>query len=90
MDFQQSHAAHVAKRAESLNFDRLLDVFISEDEPKSIHKHLMELYFAIVERIGADDTFPPLVDSLYRLRMIIQAVEAMDDLNGKQLAISAM
>lgn len=90
MDYQESHAAHIAKRAEGLNFDKLIDVFVSEDEPRSIHKHLTELYFAVVEHVGADDIFPYLVGSLYRLRLIIQAIESMDDLNEKQLAISVM
>ena len=87
MDYQQFQTDFIAKRAKGLNFDRLIDVFLSEDEPKCIHKHLTELYFAVVEHIGADDAFPPLVDSLYRLRLIIQAIEAMDDLNAKQLDI---
>jgi hypothetical protein len=90
MDYQQSQVALVAKRAESLNFDKLIDVFVSEDEPKSVYKHLTELYFAVVEHVGADDIFPYLVGSLYRLRLIIQAIESMDDLNEKQLAISVM
>lgn len=59
MDYQQFQTDFIAKRAKGLNFDRLIDVFLSEDEPKCIHKHLTELYFAVVEHIGADDAFPP-------------------------------
>lgn len=89
MDYQQSQAAHLAKHSKNLNFDNLINAFICEDDPKNFHRHLLEVYYAVVEHAGADDAFSSLVDSLYHLRLIIQAIEAMENLDGKQLEIVA-
>ena len=90
MSFSKDYAQDVAKHAIGYNFDKLIETFTHEDTPKNIHNDLRSLYFDIVEHIGRKgDIFPGMVDSMFTLQRLIEAIETMYDLNGKCLDIRA-
>lgn len=91
MDYQQSHAAFVAKRAENLNLDRLLSVFVVESNVTELRRNLMDIYFHSVNALTSDGagagTFG---DALVTLQNIIEAVDAMTDNGKKHLGVKPL
>lgn len=91
MDFQQSQAAHVAKCAESLNLDKLLSVFVVENDAKEIRRDLMDIYFHSVNALTTNNECAGSFGAaLVTLQNIIEAVDVMEDTDKKYLGIKAI
>ena len=92
MDFARNadDLAFIISKAAEYNFDNLVMLFTRDTDYKTMRQHLQTLYYEVVEYIGREDVFPLLVDSLYHLQLIIQAVESMGDINERHLEIKAV
>lgn len=91
MDSQQSNAAFIAKRAERLNLDRLLNVFVVENDAKELRRVLMNIYFHAVNAMVANNECAGNFDNeLATLQDIIGAVDLMDDTEKKYLEVKAI
>ncbi len=91
MDYKQSKAALVTKRAENFNLDRLLAVFVVENSVKEIRRDLMDIYFHSVNAITYENMCAGhLADALGTLQNIIKAVDAMEDIDTKHLEVKTV
>lgn len=91
MDSQQSHAEFVAKRAESLNLDKLLSFFVVEYSAKEIRRDLMDVYFSAVNAMTSlNECAGNFGSALVTLQSIIEAVDVMEDTDKKHLGIKTL
>lgn len=91
MDYQESHAAHVAKCAENLNLDKLLSVFVVENDTKKMRRDLMDVYFSAVNSMTAlNECAGNFGVALVTLQNIIEAVDVMEDTDKKYLGIKPL
>lgn len=91
MDYQESHAAFIAKRAESLNLDKLLSVFIVENDAKEMRRELMDIYFSAVNAMTSNNECARSFGvALVTLQNIIEAVDVMEDTDKKYLGIKTL
>lgn len=91
MDSQQSHAEFVAKRAESLNLDKLLSIFVVEYSAKEMRRDLMDVYFSAVNAMTSNNECAGNFGAaLLTLQNIIEAVDVMEDTNKKYLGIKSL
>lgn len=84
-------ADFVAARAAKYNLDQLLDVLVSQNEPKQLRRELQTIYFQVVnafaynhESLGAHYS-----DALATLQTIIEAVDEMEEPGGNLKVVEA-
>lgn len=91
MNYQESHAAFIAKRAETLNLDKLLSVFVVENDAKEMRRDLMDVYFSAVNAMTSNNECAGKFGvALVTLQNIIEAVDVMEDTDKKYLGIKTL
>lgn len=85
------NADFVADRAAKYNLDELLDVFVSQNEPKKLRRELLALYFRLVNAFGdgGECLGGFYSDALCSLQTIIEAVDVMEEPGGNLKVVDA-